>query len=162
MNLLERLTQEHQKLRQSLSAMGEFLHDNECSTVDHLAPSAVERLAKMQKLFHAQLKAHEELEDRFFTEALAATGSAALIKKIHSEHESIEDVFKILSALNNPSCGENFYSLRFAVLSLSFNLTQHLDNEEKEIFPLLRRILSAAQLEEAGARAEKHGYIQTH
>lgn len=154
MGLLERLLKDHEELRRRIAGMTDLVRRDASCGAEPVDPAVAGRLAEMEGLLARELEAHEALEERFMKETLRETGAegAALVRAIKLDHESIHEVFRILDALTCLREGVSAYSLRFAVSSLAHNLERHLDYEEKSVFPLMRRLLSAARLEAGGRR----------
>lgn len=149
MGLLGCLLEDHEELRRSMAAMTELLRADECSGARRIGPATAQRLLEMECRMTSDLKAHETLENRFVDEALKEAGEEgeALLQTIKCDHESVREVFRILSALTSLGEGVSAYSIRFALSSLAHNLERHLDYEEKKAFPLMTRFMSAVPRE---------------
>lgn len=141
MELIDTLLRDHEELRRRVSAMSALLCAEECSGMRRIGPEVARRLAEMERLLTAELNAHEALENRFVSEALKEAGEEgeSLLRVLQSDHESIREVFRVLSALTSLGEGVSAYSVRFAVSSLAHALERHLECEEKKAFPLMKK-----------------------
>lgn len=145
MELIDTLLRDHEELRRRVSALSALLCAEECSGMRRIGPEVARRLAEMEALLTAELNAHEALEERFVAEALREAGreGESLLQVLRSDHESIREVFRVLSALTSLGEGVSAYSVSFAVSSLAHALERHLECEEKKAFPLMRKEIKA-------------------
>lgn len=150
MTYVEALTEESRRLRSLARALRKAAEDG-CSR-ECLEPSAARRLCVVEHALIAELKAHDELEDRCLTEALLSAARdevSPLIRTVRSDRDALRELLRILSAVMEPASGEYAYSVRFAVARLSLELERRLGFVDETELPLLRRLsppaLSAAE-----------------
>lgn len=156
MNQWECLLEDHKELRRLTAEIAEVLREERILDIERLQPEAVKRLSVLHRRLTDDIKAHEELEERLMADALKEMGSkgARLLGAVRSDHDSIHEVFKLLDALMSIAYEESAYSIDFTVSCLRNQLERHLDYEEKEIFPTLKRLWSPTKPETEACSSE--------
>jgi hemerythrin-like domain-containing protein len=135
MNAVERLLEDHRALRRSVDALAEMLN-GVANSDDRLDEPAIQRLSRLRGQLDAEIKAHEEREEKVLHELLGKTG-ADLVRSVKAEHASIQDVLRLLSSVMFFVAEGKAYAAKSVVSSLALSLKAHLDHEEAEVFPKL-------------------------
>lgn len=139
MNILDALCGEHGTLRHQLEAYR------------LVAPRfGREELAAATFLLAEAIENHASLEDELVFETLARSPDMPRgpVEAMRSEHQQID---ALLAQLVSP-VGNGDESPQPTVQRLVETVRHHFGHEENALFPLARRLLPAAQLEELGAR----------
>jgi len=100
-----------------------------------------------------ELDVHAHIEETILYPALkGATETRDIIEEAYEEHQEVKDLLAELAA--TPADNEEWSDL---IIELKENVEHHVEEEEGEMFPQARTVLSAEQITEIGARlaAEK-------
>jgi hemerythrin superfamily protein len=142
MDAIALLKQDHQLVRRLL--------DDLESTTARAAKKRRELLARID----ANLKAHTTIEEEIFYPAFKEAGKKADDDKMYfealEEHRAAGEL--VLPDLLGTDVGSEKFSGRAKVLKEL--VEHHADEEEKEMFPRARKLLSKAELSELGERLE--------
>ncbi len=155
MNLIEHLKKEHAELRALLDAAENVLGKPRGVGLDDRLSSEGKLLFDALKSFLLAFEKHEEAESLVIKrllrlENILSARSPASYPKISSKlhqsveegHRSLKSITHLLSAMAAASDSDQIYSIRHVLSSLKQELNQHLDYEEREIFPKLEETLS--------------------
>jgi len=117
--------------------------------------STTERGVKTREELFTQLKTeldvHARIEEEIFYPALAgAEETREITLEAFEEHRLVK---QLLSELQKMDKGEEQWTARFTVLKE--NIEHHVEEEEGEMFPKARKVLSEAEAEELGIRLEE-------
>ena len=142
MDAITLLKNDHQVVRRLLSDLE--------STTSRAASKRRDLLAKIE----ANLKAHTTIEEEIFYPAFKAAGKKADDDKMYfealEEHRAAGDL--VLPDLLGTDVGSENFSGRAKVLKEL--VEHHADEEEKEMFPRARKLLSKAELASLGEQLE--------
>ena len=142
MNAIELLKKDHETVKDLLSRLEE--------TTERAVQTRKKLLFKIEQ----ELKIHTELEEQIFYPAFRQAGSkdqAVLAAEAKEEHRAVE-------ALALPDIKETPPSMiEFAgrVKVLKELLEHHIEEEERDMFPQARKLLSKQQLEQLGECANR-------
>ncbi len=138
MNIYERLIEDHGKQRGMAAGLAKTEGDS----------------AERKRLFgefYKELEAHAAAEEQtFYAELLGLADGQEKSRHSVAEHKTASDLLKELEKTDMSSSGwlQKFKKLKHEV-------EHHVDEEEKEVFPLARKLISAARANELGADFEK-------
>ena len=142
MNAIQLLKDDHKKVRALLSELE--------STTSRGVKTRTQLLAKIG----AELRAHTKIEEEIFYPAFKAAGEKSDDESMYfeakEEHRAVE--LLVLPDLEKTDPGSECFGGRAKVLKEL--IEHHAGEEEKEMFPRARQLLSAAELNELGARME--------
>jgi iron-sulfur cluster repair protein YtfE (RIC family) len=105
------------------------------------------------------LSAHHTTEDEHVWPVLSARAqpSAALVERMeaqhHGIHDGLEDVSRLVAAWLDRPTGESADALSAAITAMLHQLEVHLDEEERDVVPLLAEHLSVDEWTKAGQAA---------
>ena len=133
---------EHADLRSLMAAMTDLFPRNEDFRMDPVAPDILAQFKKIRGILITKLGDHEVRLDRFFQDVIEAVDEniEPLIRTVRSDHDSIKDIFSILFALEHRAEKRTLYSFNFILSSLVYKLERHFNFEEKDVFPLFKRL----------------------
>ena len=117
--------------------------------------STTERGVKTREELFSQLKTeldvHARIEETIFYPALEeAKETRDITLEAFEEHRLVK---QLLGELDEMSKDQEEWTARFSVLKE--NVEHHVDEEESEMFPKARKVLSEEQVEELGTRLEE-------
>lgn len=117
-------------------------------------PRAVKKRKDLLEKIRVELKAHATIEEEIFYPAFKAKGNSSDDAQMYfealEEHRAAGDL--VLPDLMGTEVGNEKFSGRAKVLK---ELVQHhADEEEKEMFPRARKLLSKAELSALGEQME--------
>ena len=142
MNAIQLLKDDHKKVRALLSELE--------STTSRGVKTRTQLLAKIG----AELRAHTKIEEEIFYPAFKAAGEKAdddaMYFEAKEEHRAVE--LLVLPDLEKTDPASECFGGRAKVLKEL--IEHHAGEEEKEMFPRARKLLSAAELNDLGARME--------
>lgn len=144
MNLFDQLVRDHQKLRDLVTS------------VRHARAATPREISRSFGQLSQELRVHHEAEQKVLFIHLAkleSLGSEALhAVEEHGEHKQLLEMMDDM-----PSFGTDWWD---AFDSLAHDVLHHLDEEERDIFPLAERNLQQATIEELARTyaATKGGY----
>lgn len=138
------LLDDHARMRLAVADMSRLLEDAKREGRDARRSIVAERLPAAQRGLLGALQAHEALEESLLSKIAPADCEKLPWRAIRSQHAAVEEVFRIASAMIHLAHEGNLYGIDFALHRLSENLRDHFDYEEKNLFPLLRELLSSA------------------
>lgn len=105
------------------------------------------------------LRAHHTTEDEHVWPVLSARAqpSAALVERMeaqhHGIHDGLEDVSRLAAAWLDRPTRESADALSAAIMAMLHQLEVHLDEEERDVVPLLAEHLSVDEWTKAGQAA---------
>lgn len=136
MDAIKYLRQEHSKFRQTLTAISKLSDDTKKKTRFNTFCNELLRHETMEeKIFYPVLRAYPELRD--------------IIKHIIGEEKSAAQAIK-----NFKKVQFNFmWKLRF--YKFKHDVNHHAKEEEQELFPRVRKLLSKEELEALGTKMRK-------
>jgi len=118
---------------------------------ERTGPKAKHTRKRLVKKMVEELSLHAQLEEQLFYPAVQeATKESDPVLKAMEEHDLVK---VLLEQLQTMSPEEDRFDAKVAVLMQ--NVREHVEEEEREIFPKLREALKRAQLEELGTRLEE-------
>lgn len=110
-------------------------------------------VAHVQKVFHEELAAHFDVEDRVLAPAIA--GKAADLDRIVSEIESDHEALHALAAsLSDPALGEA--AVDEALDRFGRLLEEHVRREEREYYGRVQEVLDEEGMQALGAALGRH------
>jgi hemerythrin superfamily protein len=137
MNALELLEQDHQKVK-ALFEQGQQSEDKkQQKQIFKEIKSELETHARIEEtIFYPAMEEHEELKD--------------MVLESLEEHKQMKTILRELSRL---SAGSEKFKPKFKVLK--DDVEHHaVEEEEGKMFPKIRKVINAAQLDELGAELE--------
>lgn len=140
MTTMDRLNEDHQRLRSCLAGMGELLgRPNDPGWYDEKDLDRP-RLAEVRRQLHEAFRAHEELERLVLSQALARLSARGGLPPgcIESAHRSIRDILQLLDAVAHVCDGRHVHSLRSVASRAAEEVERHLAYEERELLPRLQ------------------------
>ena len=133
MNAIDLLMKDHQGAKKAMDELGQA--------------SGAKRMEIFKTLKH-ELEVHDHIEETiFYPGVLAEAGGAGLNKGDKEAHEAVEETLDQLLELpvEDPDWMPTFNAMRT-------NLLAHVADEEGNLFPRIRKALSAQRLETLGQR----------
>jgi hemerythrin superfamily protein len=113
-----------------------------------------ERAKKSRKTLFSQLKEslkmHETIEEKIFYPACKNYDETLTLTFEALEEHSVVD--KVIEDLMHSRFDSKQWTGRFTVLKES--VTHHVKEEEKKLFPRIKKLMTASQLEEIGKRMQ--------
>lgn len=142
MNAIQLLKEDHKKVRKLLAEL------------EKTTPRGVKtRVALLEKI-GTELRVHSKIEEEIFYPAFKAAGQKGDDDKMYfeaqEEHRAAGEL--VLPDLEKTDPASEQFGGRAKVLKEM--IEHHAGEEEKEMFPRARALLSAAELDELGARME--------
>jgi iron-sulfur cluster repair protein YtfE (RIC family) len=139
MNALELLKTDHEKVSGILERLDQ--------TTERALKTREDQYARLKE----ELETHSYIEETIFYPALAEDNRThALTLEAYEEHRVIKS---LLQDMDSMPVDTEEWTAKFKVLKTS--VEQHVQEEEKEIFPQARQVLTKARLEELGAELEE-------
>jgi iron-sulfur cluster repair protein YtfE (RIC family) len=116
--------------------------------------STTERGVKTREELFTQLKTeldvHAQIEETiFYPELKKADETRDITLEAYEEHRLVKQLLGELAEMDK---GDEQWTARFTVLKE--NVEHHVEEEEDEMFPKARKVLSAEQAEDLGTRME--------
>ena len=140
MNAIQLLKEDHKKVRKLLSELAET------------TPRGVKTRTELLEKIATELRVHTKIEEEIFYPALKAAAKnrddETMYFEALEEHRAAGEL--VLPDLEKTDVASDKFSGRAKVLKEL--VEHHADEEEKEMFPRARKLLSAAELEALGAR----------
>ena len=125
MNIYDRLTQDHQRQRDMVTALEDTSGDTD----------------ERQRLFDAfceEVHAHADAEEQtFYAELIASPEGQEKARHSIAEHKEANDLIKELEEIDMSS---GAWLVKFR--QLGHDLVHHVDEEENEVFPQARSIIA--------------------
>ena len=142
MNAIQLLKDDHKKVRGLLAEL-------EATTA-----RGVKKRTQLLATIGKELRVHTRLEEEIFYPAFKAAGEKSEDDKMYfealEEHRAAGDL--VLPDLENTEPSSDRFSGRAKVLKEL--IEHHADEEEKEMFPRARKLMSAAEINALGAEME--------
>jgi hemerythrin superfamily protein len=140
MNAIEFLTHEHDKVRKVLAEIDQGSHKDETKRkmFDGLCQDLIRHETMEHKIWYPHFKNHDKLEDT--------------VKHLLTEEKGAE---KAIQAFDNVHSQEE-WEKKFA--KFKKDVEHHAEEEEKKLFPNVKKILDEATLEKIGK--EMHAFKQ--
>lgn len=136
MDAIVYLKQEHAKFRQTLTAISKMSQEkNKKTKFDAFCKDLTKHEKMEEKVFYPVLRKFPELRDT--------------IQHLVSEEKSAAEAIKKFSKVHF----EFMWKLRF--YKFKHDVNHHAKEEEKELFPKVRKLLTKAQLNELGVKMRK-------
>ena len=136
------LEQDHETLRELLRALSE--------TTNRAAKGRRELLQRVGAVLRAHARIEEEIFYPAFARAARTNEQRKLLTEAYEEHRAAERL--VLPDLEGSDVGSNVFGGRAKVLK---DLVEHhAEEEERELFPVARRLLDRAKLLELGDRMQ--------
>jgi iron-sulfur cluster repair protein YtfE (RIC family) len=149
MNAIELLMTDH---REAI----ELVETLENADIDQLETASEEtnpvrmHATSFNKLKNALL-VHTQIEEQIFYPALKGFDeTSAIVETYYSEHDNVD---AILAVLSNLSPTDELWIGK--IRELRENLYQHIDKEEKELFPQAEKLLGDKKLQELSRQIEE-------
>lgn len=139
MNAIELLKQDHKKVNGLLAQLS-----------DTTARAKKSRLELLQEITD-ELRIHTQIEEEIFYPAFKKAGKKeeeSMYFEAKEEHKALEQT--VIPDLENTDVDTEAFTGRAKVLSEM--VKHHVQEEEKEMFPLAQKLLTEKQLEELGAK----------
>jgi hemerythrin-like domain-containing protein len=146
MNAIQLLKEDHKKVRALLAEL------------ESTTPRGVKKRSQLLETISRELRVHTRIEEEIFYPAFKAAGEKSEDDKLYfealEEHRAAGEL--VLPDLERTEPGSDRFSGRAKVLKEL--VEHHADEEEKEMFPRARKLLSAGELNALGAEmlARKH------
>lgn len=132
MTVFEILKEDHREIK-------DFLKEGEATS-----KGAVKTREKILATLKEKLQQHTKMEEEFFYPELAENDETRdLILESYEEHNLID---QLLAQLEKVDPSEEVWSAKFTVLKE--NIEHHAEEEEQELFPKARDVLSKDKLQE--------------
>ena len=139
MNALNLLKQDHETVAQLLEK------------IDQTTERGVKTREELFTRLKTELDVHSKIEETIFYPALENEEETRDITlEAFEEHRLVK---QLLSELEGMAKDDEQWTARFTVLKE--NVEHHVEEEEGEMFPKVRKILSSGDLETLGARLEQ-------
>ena len=139
MNAIQLLKEDHKKVRALLAEL------------ESTTPRGVKKRSQLLERIAKELRVHTKIEEEIFYPAFKAAGEKSDDDKMYfealEEHRAAGDL--VLPDLEKTDPGSDRFSGRAKVLKEL--IEHHAGEEEKEMFPRARKLLSAAELNALGA-----------
>lgn len=138
MNIYQRLIDDHGKQRGMAAGLAKTEGDSD------------ER-NRLFFAFYKELEAHAAAEEQtFYAELMAMADGQEQSRHSVAEHQTASDLLKELADMDMSSSGwlQKFKTLKHEV-------EHHVDEEEREVFPLAQSLISEARANELGTEFEK-------
>lgn len=154
---LQQLTDEHVSLREEMNRFYEITEEIEFES-GHVVIQVFARLYERISVFNGKLRAHSQKEDDWLFPMMARhlVENDNIIKVMEFEHEKAEQHlrdFLIEAEQARPIVDEDeAQAIAVYAVQAYATLIQHFDREEKVLFPLAEKILSAGEKEELERR----------
>ena len=143
MNAIQLLKEDHAKVRKLLSELAET------------TPRGVKTRSELLEKIATELRVHSKIEEEIFYPALRAAAKTREDQTMYfealEEHRAAGEL--VLPDLEKTDVASDKFSGRAKVLKEL--VEHHAGEEEKEMFPRARELLSADELKELGARMEQ-------
>jgi len=140
MNAIQLLKEDHKKVRALLAEL------------ESTTPRGVKKRSQLLERIAKELRVHTKIEEEIFYPAFKAAGEKSDDDKMYfealEEHRAAGDL--VLPDLEKTDPGSDRFSGRAKVLKEL--VEHHAGEEEKEMFPRARKLLSAAELNALGAQ----------
>jgi len=140
MNAIQLLKEDHRKVRALLAEL------------ESTTPRGVKKRSQLLETIAKELRVHAKIEEEIFYPAFKAAGEKSDDDKMYfealEEHRAAGEL--VLPDLERTEPGSDRFSGRAKVLKEL--VEHHADEEEKEMFPRARKLLSAAELNALGAQ----------
>jgi hemerythrin-like domain-containing protein len=138
MNAIQLLKEDHKKVRGLLAEL------------ESTTPRGIKKRSQLLQTIAKELRVHTKIEEEIFYPAFKAAGEKSDDDKMYfealEEHRTAGEL--VLPDLENTEPGSDRFSGRAKVLKEL--IEHHADEEEKEMFPRARKLLSAAELNALG------------
>jgi hemerythrin-like domain-containing protein len=143
MNAIQLLKEDHKKVRKLLSELADT------------TPRGVKTRTELLEKIATELRVHTKIEEEIFYPALRAAAKTqddqAMYFEALEEHRAAGEL--VLPDLEKTDVSSDKFSGRAKVLKEL--VEHHAGEEEQEMFPRARELLSAEELKELGARMEQ-------
>jgi hemerythrin-like domain-containing protein len=140
MNAIQLLKEDHKKVRALLAEL------------ENTTPRGVKTRTQLLETIGKELRVHSQIEEEIFYPAFKAAREKSDDDKMYfealEEHRAAGEL--VLPDLEKTEPGSDRFSGRAKVLKEL--VEHHADEEEKEMFPRARKLLSAAELNALGAQ----------
>jgi hemerythrin-like domain-containing protein len=149
MNAIELLLDDHREAIELVEFL-EHADVDQLETASEATNPVQLHMTTFNKLKNA-LAVHTQIEEQIFYPALEGFDETrAIVESYYDEHE---DVDKILADLSKFKPTDEWWIGK--IRDLRENLYQHIDKEEKELFPLAERLLGEEKLQELSRQIEE-------
>ena len=140
MDAIKLLTSDHDTVR---GLFDDFKKAKEADNTD--------RMREIQKKIFSEIDTHARIEEEIFYPAVRELGVDDLTEVV-AEGIQEHHVVKVLMREIEQVSGDETFASKMAVLIE--NVEHHAEEEEKEMFPDLRKHMDDAQLDELGSKLE--------
>ena len=136
MNVLDLLTQDHQKVRQLFEQVQQIRDNDEKKELfDQIDTELAVHAEIEETIFYPALEEHDELKD--------------MVRESREEHEQVE---QLLLEIEDLATEDTDFTSQLAQLEKT--VEHHVAEEEEEMFPKVREIFDKAALERLGKELE--------
>ncbi len=142
MDALAVLKKDHDKVRDLFI---EFRSAHERDDTDAMAAAVAE--------IFTELETHTAIEERVFYPAVRAAGGDELAEQTDESAEEHHVVDLLIAEIRDLDPGDDAYAAKMTVLIE--NVEHHAGEEEKEMFPQVRGLLSQSELDDLGAALQR-------
>ena len=109
---------------------------------------AIDARADSLKELKAFLESHERMEEEVFYPALQNNpATREMVQTNYAEHRVVDE---ILGEIEATDTADELWSAQFSAMKA--NLEEHADEEETELFPVVRQAFTAGELRDLGSR----------
>jgi hemerythrin-like domain-containing protein len=133
---IEQLLRAHRRIEEACDALAVATVDRDLATV-----------ADVCSFFERQVRRHEEDEERSLFPRLGGDAVALVVDRLsreHREHEALHSRLERLSAASEPAWAE----LSSVADEMARRYRAHIDVEEQQLFPAVRKLLPTETLDE--------------
>lgn len=116
-----------------------------------------EMLAETTAKIFEELETHTTIEERVFYPEVEKAGGKELVDLTAESHEEHHVVDVLMAEVKNLTPSDDAYVPKMTVLIE--NVEHHAGEEEKEMFPKVRDLLSQEKLDEIGAALEREKHV---
>lgn len=138
MDGLELLRSDHDKVRGLFDQFRSASNDDDATRMDELC----------QEIFH-ELEVHTSIEEEIFYPAIKNVGGEELIEQTDESQEEHHVVDVLMGEIRELDPGEAAFEAKMKVLME--NVEHHAQEEEEEMFPRVRELMSDHELQTMGS-----------
>lgn len=139
MNIIALLKQDHKKVKELLTS------------ISNTTKRAVKKRKKLFEQIKAELKLHEKIEEALFYPPLKKHSETKdLTFESYEEHALVD---YLLTQLEKEEYDADEWAAKISVLKE--NVEHHIKEEEKKLFPRVKKVISTTELKNMAEKAEQ-------